>query len=237
MKNQKPWLRAVLEGALIVTSILLAFGIDAWWADRQERRESLRLLEGLHGDFAANRAALSETIQFQEGIVDRLARLDGMSETDLDRTPSDSVDGFVFAVQAPWTFDGQSGTLEALIASGRLSILKVPGLSAALLNWKARVEDLEEEKIATRAISDAARHRTAQLGGPWGTQDLAVKASMEEALRQLPPPDLALVATDAELRALLREKRVLSIIYLAELIPLLEQTDSILDILEDSRRW
>jgi hypothetical protein len=26
-----PWLRVLLEGVVIVGSILLAFGIDAWW--------------------------------------------------------------------------------------------------------------------------------------------------------------------------------------------------------------
>lgn len=207
MNKQIPWLRAVLEGALIVSSILLAFGIDAWWADEQDQKESLRLVAGLHQDLTATRSALSETIRIQEETVDRLARLDRMTEVDLARIPPDSVDGFVFAVQAPWTFDGQSGTLEALIASGRLSILGVPGLSGALLTWKALVADLEEEKWTVRAIADATRHRTAQLGGPWGTEDLAVTSSLVEALRHLPPADLTLVATDAELKALLREKR------------------------------
>ncbi len=232
MKKQMPWLRAVLEGALIVSSILLAFGIDAWWADQQDEKESLRLVAGLHEDFAATRSALFETIRIQEETIDRLARLDRMTEVDLAHVPADSVDGFVFAVQAPWTFDAQSGTLEALIASGRLSILSVPGLSGALLSWKARVADLEEEKSDVRAIADATRHRTAVLGGPWGTELLAVSPAMAEALQRLPPPDLTLVATDADLRALLREKRVVSIIYMAELIPLLERTDSIIEILD-----
>jgi hypothetical protein len=33
-----PWLRVLIEGVVIVDSILLAFGIDAWWEGRQGGR-------------------------------------------------------------------------------------------------------------------------------------------------------------------------------------------------------
>ncbi len=31
MTRQIPWLRVFAEGVVIVVSVLLAFGIDAWW--------------------------------------------------------------------------------------------------------------------------------------------------------------------------------------------------------------
>ena len=47
-------MRVLVEGVVIVASILLAFGIDAWWEDRQDRvREGeylVRLAEDLHAD-------------------------------------------------------------------------------------------------------------------------------------------------------------------------------------------
>ena len=39
MTRQIPWLRVFVEGVVIVGSILLAFGIDAWWDGVQERAE------------------------------------------------------------------------------------------------------------------------------------------------------------------------------------------------------
>jgi len=33
------WARVLAEGSAIVVSILLAFGIQAWWEERQERTE------------------------------------------------------------------------------------------------------------------------------------------------------------------------------------------------------
>ena len=38
--KQIPWFRVFVEGAVIVASILLAFGIEAWWDGVQEREES-----------------------------------------------------------------------------------------------------------------------------------------------------------------------------------------------------
>lgn len=41
----------MLEGAVIVFSILLAFAIDAWWAEVGERKEEQLALVGLNADF------------------------------------------------------------------------------------------------------------------------------------------------------------------------------------------
>ena len=39
------------EGAAIVVSILLAFAIDAWWEERQERTEEQQILLDLADEF------------------------------------------------------------------------------------------------------------------------------------------------------------------------------------------
>ncbi len=45
MKAQIPWLRVFVEGVVIVGSILLAFGLQAWWDESQERGEERALLQ------------------------------------------------------------------------------------------------------------------------------------------------------------------------------------------------
>ncbi len=61
MKAQIPWLRVFVEGVVIVGSILLAFGLQAWWGERQERRAEQELLLNLQGEFSANLASLEGT--------------------------------------------------------------------------------------------------------------------------------------------------------------------------------
>ena len=48
-----PWPRILAEGGAIVVSILLAFGIQAWWEGREEEQRRQALLRGLAADFTA----------------------------------------------------------------------------------------------------------------------------------------------------------------------------------------
>jgi hypothetical protein len=59
LKPSIPWLRVLIEGVVIVGSILLAFGIDAWWNERQETeaaeelaRDSINMLLTTAGGIA-----------------------------------------------------------------------------------------------------------------------------------------------------------------------------------------
>ena len=47
-KNQKiPWPRVLVEAGAIVVSILLAFGIEAWWSDRQQSQDETAILTAI----------------------------------------------------------------------------------------------------------------------------------------------------------------------------------------------
>lgn len=84
-----PWLRVLVEGVVIVGSILLAFGIEAWWDGVQREKEEQAVLGEL-------RSTLSEDLQrvVQEG--DTLVRVNERLESLIRRLESgaemDSVD-------------------------------------------------------------------------------------------------------------------------------------------------
>ena len=59
MTKQIPWPRVFVEGAVIVGSILLAFGIDSWWQDVQDQRQEQAYLEQLLDDLYANQAVVA----------------------------------------------------------------------------------------------------------------------------------------------------------------------------------
>ena len=52
MKAQIPWLRVFVEGVVIIGSILLAFGIQAWWEERGDGIRRGALLDALRSDMA-----------------------------------------------------------------------------------------------------------------------------------------------------------------------------------------
>ena len=60
MTRSIPWLRVFVEGVVIVGSILLAFGIDAWWDDRANLEETRGNLEAVRIELQENLNRLDE---------------------------------------------------------------------------------------------------------------------------------------------------------------------------------
>ena len=67
-----PWFRIFAEGFVIVVSILLAFGIDAWWDERQEAARRDALVESLRSDFQTTRTRLAESIGVGDEVIARI---------------------------------------------------------------------------------------------------------------------------------------------------------------------
>ena len=68
MSNEprKQWtLRIAAESAAIVASILLAFAIDALWADRQDRQEEQKSLLALRSELQSNLAAIEKQLAYR----------------------------------------------------------------------------------------------------------------------------------------------------------------------------
>lgn len=82
MKNIRdiPWAHLMSEGAIIVVSILLAFWIDAWWDDRQDREDEQAMLELLHAELELIRASTLEIQDFHVEILESAYRLAELSE-------------------------------------------------------------------------------------------------------------------------------------------------------------
>ena len=249
MKPQIPWLRVFVEGVVIVGSILLAFGIQAWWDEAQERAEEQEILMGLETDFAANLAQLRGVVSVHDWAQDMVARLEAMSDADLAAVPPDSVGLYARAMGASRSFDARDGTLDAVMASGTLSVIADPRLRDLLVEWKGRVEDAGEEARDLRAVSQRVAERNAQLGGPWRlTFDEAAPlegvsgnaaarlAAVSEAMGRYPPANLAALAKDTDLMGLVRWKVYAGRWYLLELRPLAEHADSVLALVQANRR-
>jgi len=57
--KQIPWVRVLVEGFVIVASILLALALDAWWDGVQERKAERNYLVALRGELETVQAELS----------------------------------------------------------------------------------------------------------------------------------------------------------------------------------
>ena len=149
------WGRVLAEGLLIVLSILLAFGIEAWWGERGEGLAEIEALAGLRDDFTENVQRLAAVKADHAKIRDAAVRLLGMTGPDVEVVASElALDTLVMAlIGGPKVFP-VTATYDALIASGRIDLLKSAELRRRLAEWSASMAYLGELEREARAQMD-----------------------------------------------------------------------------------
>lgn len=137
--------KLLAEAVLIVVSILLAFGIEAWWAGQGERAAEAEAIAGLRSDFTENVRRLAEARASHAEIRASALRLLAMTGPQAVQTEPDLVmDTLVMdLIGGPKVFP-VSATHDALIASGRIGILESAEIRRELSTWSAALANLQE---------------------------------------------------------------------------------------------
>jgi hypothetical protein len=142
------WPRIFVEGAAIVASILLAFGIDAWWQDRQTRFDEQQILHGLEEEFVSIHEVLNEHmgehLQRLQALEKLLFVIDEGQLTDVGSI----VEAALLEMMAPTTSDLGNGTLDALLSSGRVEILTNSELRAKLTAWSGVMDEVWDDQVS-----------------------------------------------------------------------------------------
>jgi hypothetical protein len=127
-----PWLRVFAEGAVIVVSILLAFGIDAAWEERQEREREATALLSLQADLVADSIELEalrrRLVVWREGAgwVDQHVGRD---------VPADSVEIVLRRLFAFNLYQPVSSVYDGLRDSGQLGLLSDDALRDEIIRY------------------------------------------------------------------------------------------------------
>lgn len=148
--SRMPLGRLLVEAALIVTSILLAFGIEAWWDGHRDREEEGRVLMGLEAEFRQHVATLEGYTERSNAALRRLRYLLDGELRGVGEVPDDSLDMAFWDLMWAPTFDPGSGTRDALISSGRLELLQSEELRDRLAAWQGVVDELRDNQLAVR---------------------------------------------------------------------------------------
>ena len=145
--------RLVAEGMVILLSILAAFLLEGWRADRELAGELLQELASVQIELETNRhlllAEIDATDRMTVGTDALLAELYAAQGREAVLVP----DTLAF-LGGMWntTFDPSLGAIEALIATGRLAQISNPDLRTGLAGLRDRVVDTREEQIIVRLL-------------------------------------------------------------------------------------
>lgn len=157
-KMKIPWLRIGAEGVVIVASILFAFAVDAWWAERQEREIEREDLERLHAEFIWNRDRVNDNGTATRA-QDASAKIFDLVSNHLGKgeplaIPNDLLQG----IRGTPTFDPATPVLDGLVLSGRLSNVRDRDVLSAIALWQRHVTQVHETEIAAREFVNTQLH-------------------------------------------------------------------------------
>jgi hypothetical protein len=153
--NADPIKRLILEGLVVVASILVAFGLDAWWANQQLAKEVAEELDAIDRELMENVGL----VEFQADMMRRkvaasraIAELAAQSVSPSSITVPDTL--LWLAVDPTPTLNASLGSIEAITASGRLQAIRIPELRVRLAGLRGVIEDAVEEQLGARDLQE-----------------------------------------------------------------------------------
>jgi hypothetical protein len=154
-RMQRRGMALVVEGIVILASILAAFLLEGWRTDRELARDLTQELESVYRELERNRDLVSAELS----VLDRLTSSAAALLVELHANPeaalveaTDTI-ALLATVWAP-TFDPSLGAVDALISSGRLAQLPNPRLRQGLAGLRDQFQDAREEQVNAIAIRD-----------------------------------------------------------------------------------
>ena len=147
-----PWKRLTVEGAAIVVSILLAFGIDAWWDERNDLHRERAYLEILRDDVVRtiddNNRVISEQSKEQTRILSIAENIQS----------SDSLPTNVRITFPAVTLPAESmDTYRDLVASGGTTLITSAEVRSTMANLLQRVEYNDRAEDWALALATSTR--------------------------------------------------------------------------------
>lgn len=166
MPTPKPWLRAAIEGAVIVTSILLAFAVDAWWDGRIERREERDALELLLRDLDGTVAQLEEYGLIMDDLAEAGYGAYGILSDGEQRVRQDELATLLTRTLFRRTLRLPRTAYSDLVSTGTLRLVRSPEIRNRILRFYESAERSEEivEKNSAKYVDDVMSNLLVESG-------------------------------------------------------------------------
>jgi len=144
------WKRISVEAAAIVASILLAFAIDAWWADQADQRDEVESLSLIHRDLLEAEEQLHDYIAYAqsaaESAINAYAALSrpGPYDREYIRAELFRVDRLTLRIPR--------AAYQDLLSTGNLRIIEDRQLRDSIIRF---YEDMERTELVIRSNNAA----------------------------------------------------------------------------------
>lgn len=142
MLRSTPWPQLGLELVVVVLGILLALGIDSWWAERNDRALERAILSQLSKDLSRADGQLSEQLALTEEAAQAAVNLTDAAQGGRG-APVDSVASWLIRVS--WWSDPvpTTATAQGILSSNSLHLIRSEALRSALVSFLDQVRQME----------------------------------------------------------------------------------------------
>jgi hypothetical protein len=139
------WNRLLLEGVVIVASILLAFAIDAWWDERQDRQAESNQLLSIAAEIESNAERIREKLDVL-AVADEAAKkfISWAGPEPRPVEQKELADTFL-QMYGIGAFALLRGASERYLSGGRINTVRHDNVRKAIADWYAAGDDLERQ--------------------------------------------------------------------------------------------
>ena len=133
---------------MIVSSILVAFGLDSWWAGLEQERGLIDELTTVLEEMSRNRQHLEEWRTVHQRIADSVEEVMLLRSDAANGHMTVLSDTLLAGTTLMATTNPSSGGVRMLTNSGRLALIEHRDLRVALAGWDDFVADVTEDEAA-----------------------------------------------------------------------------------------
>jgi len=142
------WPELLLEGIVIVGSILLAIWLENLNEDRKDRAKEQKILKELKSEYLANLRQLDEKTSMRNEMIESAHNILNYIDYPMEAN-RDSLLMFVSSILRDPTFDPVQNDL---ISSGNIRLLRNDSLRRMLSNWTTEVYQLQEVELGWQKV-------------------------------------------------------------------------------------
>ena len=143
-----PWPRILAEGLVIVVSVLVALGADAWWDGRQDRREEWSRLSAVRVELGDAYASYGDLLATIAARTDRIAEV--LAQTNDYDGNEHRLDSLFFRLGPLTDPTPPTVALDDAISAGALGLIESAEMRRALARYHAAVERVQGEAEVIR---------------------------------------------------------------------------------------
>ncbi len=136
MHRQGRWRALLIEGVVIMASILLAFGVDAWWGQVQARASERSYLASLREEFRQVRPQplREQSVRYAAALIEQTQSA--------QLAEPDSLYRWTTGLSQQLQFDPPRAVLDDLVSSGGTQLLRSDSVRLALTSYSSRLATL-----------------------------------------------------------------------------------------------